>query len=90
MLIGASSSSIVPTKFAEATPVFGTALKSWIVVHESSLHAMSDENGAFSIPDIPAGSYTVKAWHEDLGVQEAKVTIQPDKEASTEFNFEAH
>src|SRR6202034_744758 len=52
-------------------------------------YATSDKNGAYTIHGVPAGSYTVTAWQEDLGTQTQKVTVAGSKPASAEFTFAA-
>jgi len=51
--------------------------------------ATSDRNGAYTIHGVPAGSYTVTAWQEDLGTQTQKVSVAGGKPASAEFTFAA-
>lgn len=36
----------------------------WIVVRPDPYVAVTDENGAFQIRDVPPGTYKVVAWHE--------------------------
>ncbi len=50
--------------------------------------SLTDESGAYSIGDIPAGSYKVKAWHEALGTIElGEVTVEAGKTASLNAEF---
>lgn len=60
----------------------------WHVVVKGP-YAVTDENGNFTIKNVPAGSYTVKAWQEDLGTQEAKVTVGAGQTAKADFTFKA-
>jgi len=49
---------------------------------------VTDESGSFSIGDIPAGSYKVKAWHEALGTIElGEVTVEAGKTDSLNAEF---
>ena len=57
-------------------------MKGWIAVQEHPYYAVTDENGAFTIPLIPAGAYTLKYWHETFGEQTTEVTVA-DQEIST-------
>ena len=29
--------------------------------------AVTDDDGTFTIPNLPPGKYTLEAWHEELG-----------------------
>jgi hypothetical protein len=60
----------------------------WHVVVKGPF-ATTDENGSFTIKNVPAGSYTVTAWQEDLGTQTAKVTVAAGKPANADFTFKA-
>jgi len=61
-------------------------MKGYIYVVDHPYIATTDENGKFSITDIPPGSYDVEVWHEALGKQEHKVTIGPG--ATVELNID--
>jgi plastocyanin len=52
-------------------------------------YAVTDENGSYTIKNVPAGSYTVTAWQEDLGTQTAKVTVAAGQAAKADFTFKA-
>ena len=39
----------------------------FILVLPNRAFARPDENGAFALPRLPAGSYTIKLWHPDFG-----------------------
>jgi plastocyanin len=38
-------------------------------------YAVTKEDGRFEIKGLPAGTYTIEAWHERLGTQSQQVTI---------------
>jgi hypothetical protein len=38
-------------------------------------YAVTKEDGTFEIKGLPAGTYTIEAWHERLGTQTQQVTI---------------
>jgi hypothetical protein len=40
--------------------------------------AETDAEGNFKIADIPAGSYTVVAWHEGMKTQSKPATVSGD------------
>jgi hypothetical protein len=58
----------------------------WHVVVKGP-YAITDDNGNFTIKNVPAGSYTVSAWQEDLGTQTAKVTVAAGSAAKADFTF---
>lgn len=60
----------------------------WHVVVKGP-YAVTDENGNFTIKNVAPGSYTVRAWQEEYGTQEAKVTVAAGQTAKTDFTFKA-
>lgn len=62
-------------------------MKGWVVVTDSPYHAVTDEKGRFVIKGVPAGTYTLKLWHEGFGEKEMKVTVESGKVASVTFEL---
>jgi plastocyanin len=56
-----------------------------ILVLKNPFFAATDGKGAYRIPNIPAGTYKVKAWHERLPAQVKEITIPPDGEVRADF-----
>ena len=52
-------------------------------------YATTDSNGSYKIENVPAGSYTVTAWQEELGTQTAKVAVTAGGPAKADFTFKA-
>jgi len=52
-------------------------------------YATTNDSGAYTIHDVPAGSYTITAWQEQYGKQTAKVTVAAGKPATADFTFKA-
>jgi hypothetical protein len=46
-------------------------------------YAVTKEDGTFEIKGLPAGTYTVEAWHERLGSQTQSITISEGAPAAT-------
>jgi hypothetical protein len=57
------------------------------VVLKNSHYSVSDESGTFSLPDLPPGKYTVKAWHEQFGEQTQVVSIGNGEKKELNFTF---
>jgi plastocyanin len=49
--------------------------------------SITGDEGAFEIKDLPAGEYTIEAWHEKYGVQTQKVTVAEGAPVQVEFTF---
>jgi hypothetical protein len=45
------------------------------------------EDGSFSLTNIPAGKYTLKAWHPRFGIKKAKVKVSAGGKLSQDFTF---
>ena len=51
--------------------------------------AVSKNDGTFEIKGLPAGTYTIEAWHERLGTQTQKVTVSAKAGATANFALKA-
>ncbi|MGA6950147.1 MAG: carboxypeptidase regulatory-like domain-containing protein [Candidatus Sulfotelmatobacter sp.] len=60
----------------------------WFVVVKGP-YATTDDKGAYTINNVPPGSYTVTAWQEDYGTQTAKVTVAAGGSGTADFTFKA-
>ena len=49
--------------------------------------AVTDATGAFSLPNLPPGTYTLEVWHEKLGTRTQQITIGPKQSADAVFTF---
>ena len=50
-------------------------MNAYIGVLEHPFFAVSDADGRFAIPRLPAGTYTLEIWHERFGTQTRQVTV---------------
>ena len=48
--------------------------------------SVTGEDGTFEIKDLPAGTYTVEAWHEQYGTQTQQVTVSEEL-VNVDFSF---
>jgi hypothetical protein len=62
-----------------------TRMSCIVLVLENPFFAATDKNGNFKIPDVPAGTYRLKAWHERLPSQIMDVNVPVDGEISQDF-----
>ena len=62
-------------------------MRGYIHVLDHPFFAVSDERGGFAIRNIPAGSYTLKAWHESAGVQSKEIVLNGRDDLRVNFEF---
>ena len=63
-------------------------MTAYVLVSSNPFFAVTRDDGSFQITGLPAGSYTVEAWHERYGAKTAQITVS-DKPAVAGFAFEA-
>ena len=51
--------------------------------------AVTSLGGQFELKDVPAGTYTIEAWHEKLGTQTQSVTLGEKDSKEISFTFKA-
>ena len=44
-------------------------------------------NGAFTLPNVPPGDYTIAIWHEKLGEQKQPVHLDASGKAAISFTY---
>lgn len=62
-------------------------MASYIAVFDHPYFAVSKADGSFAIEGLPAGTYTLEAWHETLGTQTQDVTVADGQAATATFSF---
>ena len=51
--------------------------------------AVSSATGQFRIVRVPAGTYTIKTWHEEFGERTLSVAVKPGSTARVDFTYSA-
>jgi hypothetical protein len=59
----------------------------YIHVFDHPYFSVTDDRGAFTIPNLPPGTYILKAWHEDAGLKSQEISVAETGEARTVFEF---
>jgi plastocyanin len=62
-------------------------MKAWAHVMDHPFFATTGDEGTFSITGLPAGTYTLVAWHEKYGTQEMEVTVAQDETKEADFTY---
>ena len=58
-------------------------------VVEHPYFAVTSNGGAFALANVPAGTYTIEAWHERFGTQTQTVTLADNESKEISFTFKA-
>ncbi len=62
-------------------------MSAFIAVEGHPFHRVTGDDGAFTIGGLPAGTYTIEAWHERLGTQTQTATVADGESAKIDFTF---
>lgn len=62
-------------------------MEAYVYVTETGRAGVTGDEGQVDLSDLPAGEYTVTAWHETYGSQTQTVEVEGDEEASLSFTF---
>jgi plastocyanin len=64
-------------------------MSAYVGVLDHPFFAVTDASGTFSLKGVPAGTYTIEAWHEKLGTVSQSVTIAARETKDISFTFKA-
>lgn len=62
-------------------------MSSYVAVFSHPYFAVTAPDGSFEIPGLPAGTYTIEAWHERLGTRRSGVTLLDGLAATVDLSF---
>lgn len=62
-------------------------MAAYIGVLPHPYYSVTGEDGAFNLAGLPAGNYTVEAWHEKFGTQTQQVSVADGESKSIDFEF---
>lgn len=58
-----------------------------VLVLQNPYFAVTDAQGNYSIPNVPPGTYRLKAWHERLPSQVRTITVAPAGDLKQDFTL---
>lgn len=64
-------------------------MKAYIGVMKHPFYAVTKEDGTFEIKGVPAGTYTLVAWHEKFGEKTAQVKVDAKGTVTSDFAFDS-
>jgi plastocyanin len=62
-------------------------MTAYVYVFDNPCHAVTGDDGKFEIGKLPAGSYTLVAWHEKYGTIEKPFTVSDGKPVVVDFDY---
>jgi hypothetical protein len=64
-------------------------MSAYVGVVEHPYFAVTSDGGRFELKGLPAGTYTIEAWHEKAGTQTQQVTVGEKESKEIGFSFRA-
>ncbi len=64
-------------------------MQGYFVVLKTGHFSVTDDDGYFSLANLPPGHYVVTAWQETLGTQSKEITVSEGESVSVNFTFTA-
>lgn len=63
-------------------------MQSYVWVFDHPYFIVSGDDGTYSLPALPPGTYTIGAWQEKCAAQEREVTVKAGETVELAFTFE--
>jgi plastocyanin len=64
-------------------------MRAYIAVFRHPWFSVTTSAGNFELKNVPAGTYTVQAWHERYGTLREKITVSANETKQLEFAYKA-
>ncbi len=64
-------------------------MRGYIAVFKHPYFIVTKDDGSFQLPNLPPGTYTIKAWHEKLGTATQTITIGANETKELSFVFKS-
>lgn len=62
-------------------------MHAWAFAADNPYAVETSENGTFTLDNLPAGTYEIKAWHPVLGEKSTTVTVKGGAATTASFDF---
>jgi len=62
-------------------------MQGWVFTADNPYASVVDNDGRFSLSDIPPGTYILSAWHPRLGVSQQEIVITANATREVRFTF---
>ena len=60
-----------------------------VIVRDNPFFAKAETDGSFNIPDVPAGTYALKAWHERGGEASVEIVVPAEGQVTARLAVDA-
>lgn len=65
-------------------------MRGFVVVTAHPFFSVTGADGAFVIEKVPAGEFTIEAWHSHYGLKTAKVKVEDGKIVEATFSYDGN